>query len=649
MRILVGRLIGRAFLSNSLSPAKSRNRYVFPSLIFFRSLKVAQFEEYPKSKYYEMGGEVKGGSVSNPGILTTEEVQPRSKYYEMGGEAKGGYVSNPGILTTEEVQKQRIDKGDIVNMHDLLFTSNRDYLVKYNNQQVIAKQLEGKVIALLFIPLCLDHHFARWTTMLLTEVYNNLPSNSGFEVVFVAINDLDYGDPLPKDPHKHFLDMFSLMPWTAIPFSDIPTEEYLHRRFGFHFSIGSECSIVIVDPMSVVLQYRDSVKIIELYGALGYPFSDERIEYLESEFNAAAAQPSLKTIMASPQRDYVISNTGEKVPIHTLEDKVVAIIFYEETNTNDSAIECLKIAYRELAKNKEKFEVVLVYLTDTVSTFECTDEKSFWKKFKTMPWLAVPFKDPIHKKLKRIFEYLPHEDISPYYPPRIVIFGPHGEFVEPLGDIILHFYGTPAYPFTRAKIAKLDTEKVKDLKLELLWDPNTMFSRKDGSQVPFSQLLGMKVIIFFERNLIPSRSLQIKFLKMLKRMYLQTKSTYDEFEVIYICESKVEDASINDAVGDLPWLVSSASELLSDDYGFYSMYGVMSMSLTLAFDRDGRLVRKTIYPLFDTMEFPFCTGNLEEEALAQLNTWFMWNYWDYYRYGGQIYSARDKKLHIELP
>ena len=38
----------------------------------------------------------------------------------------------------------------------------------------------------------------------------------------------------------------------------------------------------------------------------------------------------------------------------------------------------------------------------------------------------------------------------------------------------------------------------------------------------------------------------------------------------------------------------------------------------LAFDRDGRLVRKTILPSFEDIEFPFYPGGLEVEMLSQL-------------------------------
>lgn len=65
----------------------------------------------------------------------------------------------------------------------------------------------------------------------------------------------------------------------------------------------------------------------------------------------------------------------------------------------------------------------------------------------------------------------------------LVIFGPHGEFVELFASDILHFYKIPGYPFTRKRVAQLETEKVKELKPEMICDPNTVVRMKDRSQV----------------------------------------------------------------------------------------------------------------------------------------------------------------------
>lgn len=158
-------------------------------------------------------------------------------------------------------------------------------------------------------------------------------------------------------------------------------------------------------------------------------------------------------------------------------------------------IEELRKAYKRFAKVKNNFEVVFIYQSGSAysffdsdaNTFFSTDENIFRARFQTMPWLALPFNDPNHKKLRRIFEYYYLIDKS--NPLEIVIFGPRGKFIEPFGSDILVTYGVEAFPFTRVKAAKLETEKVKELQLGMLWDQNTVFRRKDGSQVSSCDVL----------------------------------------------------------------------------------------------------------------------------------------------------------------
>lgn len=162
---------------------------------------------------------------------------------------------------------------------------------------------------------------------------------------------------------------------------------------------------------------------------------------------------------------------------------MVALYFYEEGVTSFRLTKDIKTVYEELAQRQNTFEVVLIYLYDTYDTFYNTSEESFCNTFKTMPWLALPFKDPKCRDLKRLFHFPEYSKFSIETAPTLVIVGPHGEFVEPWGADILSTFKLPAYTFTREKVAKLDTEKVKDLKLEMLWDQNTLFRKKDGFKV----------------------------------------------------------------------------------------------------------------------------------------------------------------------
>ncbi|KAK1354988.1 hypothetical protein POM88_048244 [Heracleum sosnowskyi] len=147
-------------------------------------------KEYPKSSFYKVKVARKVGS----GLYA---LMPRTSYVKKGME----------VVTQDEEEFADIKEGDIINLTDLIFSEDRDYLIRYNDQKVKPKQLVGKAILVYFLPVS------------------------------------------------------------------------------------------------------------------RYPFTDERIKFLDSEDDAAINQPSLELLLGSPDRDYLITNNGDKVPIHTLKNK----------------------------------------------------------------------------------------------------------------------------------------------------------------------------------------------------------------------------------------------------------------------------------------------------------------------------------------
>lgn len=122
-------------------------------------------------------------------------------------------------------------------------------------------------------------------------------------------------------------------------------------------------------------------------------------------------------------------------------------------------------AYKQLAKVKN-FEIVLVYIHDSFSGFQHTSEEAYWKCFREMPWLALPYKDPVCKTLLQVFNHPKFADPDGSEPnPNLVIIGPQGKFVERFGADILLKYGISAYPFTGKKVAKLEAKKMRNSNL----------------------------------------------------------------------------------------------------------------------------------------------------------------------------------------
>ncbi|KAL6526329.1 hypothetical protein OROMI_029969 [Orobanche minor] len=235
------------------------------------------------------------------------------KHYQAEAETNGG---------SDFKYKRSIRKGDTISLYDLLFTNNRNYLIKkITNIHVKAEQLKDKVIGIYFLPLSAKNpRHSMWHTSLLKDVYDDLHAANNFEIVLVACNDLDtdfkaemavHGSP-HCDSQKRFQDLFSCMPWTAIPFSDVTSRKHVQRSFGVNEEFTFQPTMYIVDQTGMVLQCS-SWDIFDYYGALGYPFSDKRLKFLRTEEFIASPQPSLKALLGSPPRNYVISNNGDKV------------------------------------------------------------------------------------------------------------------------------------------------------------------------------------------------------------------------------------------------------------------------------------------------------------------------------------------------
>ncbi|KAK1367215.1 hypothetical protein POM88_042776 [Heracleum sosnowskyi] len=95
-------------------------------------------------------------------ILETDGCKLFEKY-----EALGYWNCRKYFKLTEETEAelQIIRKGDMINLHGFLFTKDRDYLVKCNDdRQVKAVHLADKVVVLYFVPLHHDYSSSRRST-----------------------------------------------------------------------------------------------------------------------------------------------------------------------------------------------------------------------------------------------------------------------------------------------------------------------------------------------------------------------------------------------------------------------------------------------------------------------------------------------------
>ncbi|PIN25109.1 Thioredoxin, nucleoredoxin [Handroanthus impetiginosus] len=420
--------------------------------------------------------------------------------------------------------KREITDGDTrYDLSSILFSSNRDYLIRNNGDQVKADSLNGKIVGLYFS--------ASWCgpcqrfTPNLVEVYNELLQANKFETVFVS------GD----EDNESFDAYFSKMPWLAIPFSDSETRERLDELF----AVSGIPHLVILDQNGKVLT-SEGVEVIQEHGAEGYPFSSEQIEKLKKQEEEARRNQSLKSLLVSRARDYVIMADGKKVPVVELEGKIVGLYFVLATFNGCLAFNPKLIeVYKSLREKGENFEIVMVPLDD--------DEASFKEKFENMPWFSLPLKDKCCAKLVRYFEL---ESL-----PTLAVIGPDGKTLHSNVVEAIEEHGVKAYPFTPEKFVELEEiekarREAQTLESILVSEDSDFVIGKDGIKIPVSDLVGKTVLLYFSAHWCPPCR---AFLPALMEAYHKINENGNVLEVVFISSDR-DQTSFNEFFSKMPWL-----------------------------------------------------------------------------------------------
>ncbi|KFK40790.1 hypothetical protein AALP_AA2G041400 [Arabis alpina] len=413
--------------------------------------------------------------------------------------------------------------GDARDLHSLLSSPSRDFLLRNDGQQVKIDSLKGKKIGLYFS--------ASWCgpcqrfTPQLVQVYNELAPKAGFEVVFVS------GD----EDEESFTDYFSKMPWLAVPFTDSETRDRLDEVF----KVRGIPNLVIIDDQGK-LENENGVGNIRSYGAEAYPFTPERMKEIKEGEDRARREQTLTSVLVSPSRDFVISRDGNKVPVSELEGKTIGLLFsvgtYKKcTEFSPKLVE----VYNKLKENGGDFEIVLISLED--------DEESFKQDFETKPWLALPFNDKSSSKLAR------HFMLSTL--PTLVILGPDGKTRHSNVAEAIEEHGIVAYPFTPEKFEELkaiEKAKAEAQTLESLLvsgDLNYVLG-KDGAKVLVSELVGKNILMYFSAHWCPPCR---AFTPKLVEVYKQIKERDEAFELIFISSDRDPEA-FSEYYSQMPWL-----------------------------------------------------------------------------------------------
>ncbi|GKF55165.1 probable nucleoredoxin 1, partial [Tanacetum coccineum] len=139
----------------------------------------------------------------------------------------------------------------------------------------------GKLVVGLYFSASWCPPCQRFTPNLI-DVYNELADKGDFEIVFVSADE----------DEESFNGYFSKMPWLAVPFSDTKTRDALDGCF----KVSGIPHLVFLDESGKVLT-DTGVMII-----------GEHVK----DFKARENQ-SLRTILESPSRNYVMTANGDKI------------------------------------------------------------------------------------------------------------------------------------------------------------------------------------------------------------------------------------------------------------------------------------------------------------------------------------------------
>ncbi|XP_065873636.1 probable nucleoredoxin 1 [Euphorbia lathyris] len=464
----------------------------------------------------------------------------------------------------------------------LLSSSERDYLIRNNGDQVKLDQLKGKKLGLYFSASWCGP--CRRFTPTLVEVYNELVPNGDFEIVFVTADEDD----------ESFKEYFSKMPWLAIPFSDSETRNSLDQQF----KVQGIPHLVILDEHGNV-STEDGVEIIQEYGAECHPFTLERIKKLQEQEEEAKRNQSLRSILVFGTRDYLISHDGKKVPVSELEGKTVGLYF--SLSSYKSCVEFtskLAEVYEELKVKGENFEVVLISLDD--------DEETFQQSIENMPWLALPFKDKCQAKLIRYFE------LSTV--PTLVVIGPDGKTLNTNVAEIIEEHGTEAYPFTPEKLAELaEIDKAREaaqtLESVLVSGDQNFVIGKDGAKVLVSDLVGKNILIYFSAHWCPPCR---AFLPKLIEAYNEIKAKDDAFEVIFISSDR-DQSAFDEFFSTMPWLALPFGDARKASLS--RKFKVQGIPMLVALGPTGRTVTKearSLIMLHGADAYPFTEEHMKQ-------------------------------------
>ncbi|PON93954.1 Thioredoxin-like fold containing protein [Trema orientale] len=321
----------------------------------------------------------------------------------------------------------------------------------------------------------------------------------------------------------------------------------------------------------------------------------------------------VSSLLASKDRDYLLSPNGNQVKISALDGKVIGLYFSANwyppcRNFNQVLIEI----YEQLRQNGSNFEIVYVSSDE--------DNVAFNSYHACMPWLAIPFSDLETKKsLNRKFEI---EGI-----PCLVILQPNDTKEEATlcdGVEFVYRYGVQAFPFTKERLEQLqkeDRERHENQNLtDLLTNHNRdyLLGHPGPKQVPVASLVGKTIGLFFSAQwCIPGVNFTPKLISIhhkIKQMLAEKHGSNDpdeDFEIVFV-SSDHDQTSFDSYFDSMPWLALPFGD--PNIKNLVKHFDVKGIPCLVILGPDGKTITRNgrnLINLYQENAYPFTEARLE--------------------------------------
>ncbi|XP_031404979.1 probable nucleoredoxin 2 [Punica granatum] len=327
---------------------------------------------------------------------------------------------------------------------------------------------------------------------------------------------------------------------------------------------------------------------------------------------AATADSSLRlsSLLATKDRDYLLSPSGAQVKVSDLEGHVVGLYFsanwYQPCR---NFTEALLSAYEQLRAGGSNFEVVFVSADEDLDAF------NHYRS--SMPWLSIPYSDLESKKaLNRKFDV---EGI----PCLIILQLGDDKDMQTLHDGVelIYRYGARAFPFTAERLEELQKEEQEKHDTQSLMslltnhDRDYLLAHPKPRQVPVASLTGKTVGLFFSAQwCLPGAKFTPKLISMyhkIKQM-LEEQGRDGDFEIVYISSDR-DESSFQSDFDPMPWLALPFGD--QNAKALAKHFDVWGIPWLVILGPDGKTVTthgRSLINLYREKAYPFTDAKLEQ-------------------------------------